>query len=431
MGTADGSRDGVALRQALWLMLDRGGRLLIAFGISVWVARRLDPGVFGTLSYASATVGVLAFLSTLGLEAVVVKMLAEEPGRRDEILASAIAARAAGGALLVLAASAASAVLHPGQPTLQLITALIAFATLFQCGEVAEYWLRQCGRVQPAVAARLLLLLAGALARLWALRATQPLVLLAAIQAIEAMLIAIALLGLLARQDAGTLGRPRRARMAAMLRQASPLLISAIAVSLYARVGTLILGAVHGTAAVGHYGVAVLLSEATHALPVAVMGAFAPVLLRIPLDDGAGFERRWHGVLRRLVLAGVAVAVLVTLAAVPVVRLLFGDGYAAAGPVLAIHVWSALFVFVSAGSEPWFLRHGYLRYYPLKTLLGAITSVVLNLLLVPPLGAAGAALATVASYSVSAYWSNALLAQTRPLFRRQTAALALLPRYSG
>jgi PST family polysaccharide transporter len=427
MRTAEKRTRSPLATQAAWLMFDRFSRMGIAFAVSIVVARQLDPALYGSLSYANATVGTLSFLTTLGLEAIVVRMLAQQPDARAEILASAIVLRATGALVLTVLAPAVAYVLKPGQPVIAVLAALVAAATLFQSVEVVEYWLRQQATVQGAVLGRQLTLLGGAVLRIAALRSANPLVMIAAVALAEAVAMALVLL-LLYSRSAGAPLRASGRRMKAMFSQAIPLLVAAVAVAIYVRIGVLILGTISGTAQVGLFSVATLITEATHAVPFAIMAVYAPSLLQ---RTGADFEARWRRALRRVVLLGLALSAGVCVAALWLMPLLFGPAYAAAGSVLTILVWSAPFVFVSIASEAWFLKHDRLSYYPAKTALGALSSIGLNLALVPALGAHGAAIATVVSYSVSAYWSNALFPGTRELFRRQSAALLPWPRYSS
>lgn len=412
----------------LWLILDRGLRLAIAFAVSVWVAKRLEPAVFGVLSYANATVGVLSFLATLGIEAVVVRMLVEEPERRMEILSSAMLMRFLGGASTIAVSYVVVWLLQPDKPIFLLITPLIATASMFQAAEVVEYWLRQRLLSHWMVIVRQAVLLLGAGARLLALTTDRPLVFLALIQALEGLLIALALLTVYQRLGGQERSwQPRLDRVRMIFRQSLPLLISAISVALYARVGVLFLGHYHSTNDVGIYTIAALISEATHALPFAIMASYAPILLAIRKSDPENFDPKVYQCIRFVAGLGLVVALLFTLTADWVVPFLFGAKYAAGGVILMIHVWSAVFVFVSTASEPWFMGHGNQVYFIPKTLLGAVTNVLLNLWLVPDYGAKGVAIATVISYSVSAYFANAIFPKTRPLFRWQTKALCLMP----
>jgi PST family polysaccharide transporter len=51
-----------------------------------------------------------------------------------------------------------------------------------------------------------------------------------------------------------------------------------------------------------------------------------------------------------------------------------------------------------------------------RTVLGAIANVVLNIWLIPTYGAVGAAIATVISYAIAAFFADFLQKETRKIF---------------
>ena len=108
------------------------------------------------------------------------------------------------------------------------------------------------------------------------------------------------------------------------------------------------------------------------------------------------------------------------------INLLYGYEYREAGSILAIHIWSALFVFTGVGTSAWFIAEGLTYLSFRKTLLGAITNVILNLFLIPTYSGNGAAVATVISYSIAAFFSNAFSKQTRGLFYIQLKSFLLI-----
>lgn len=408
----------------IWLLADRAVRLAFAFVVGVWLARRLGPETYGALSWAQSTVGMVGFLATLGLESIVIRQLVDEPDLQEEILAAAWLLRSIGGLLAVATATAVAAA-GSGEADLMLVTSLIAMATVFQSFDVIDTWIRQRLHVPLAVVGRCCGLAFGVGGRVLAIGSAHPLSALGAAIAVEAMLVAIGLMWAY-RQAGGSLQRwrPRLARMRTLLIDARALLLAGFAVSLYVRFGSVWLAAQNGSTAVGLLGVATAVSEALHAVPIAVMSIYGPQLLARRHEGG--LERLaidTARVLAGLTTAGLVLALLLTLTARPLLTVVFGPAYSAASTVLAIHVWSAVFVFVSAGSEPWMMGHGLQHYYLPKTLVAAVTCIGLNIVLIPIFGASGAAWAVLGSYSASAYWSNALFRRTRPLFMLQTQAL--------
>ncbi|MDD2663767.1 MAG: oligosaccharide flippase family protein [Dechloromonas sp.] len=397
--------------------------MFIAFFTGIIVARQLAPELYGMLSFANALVGVLSFLNFAAIEAIVVLALVREPEQREEILGSALILRLLGGILTVTAVVAILPFLEEQPPLVAIIAPIIATATLFTSMEVGEYWLRQILASKYGVIARQSALLLGGGGRIWATGSDSPLLQLAVITALEAMLVAACLAIALKRLDAApwrwrvVWGRCRQ-----LLNCALPLLMAAAAVGIYVRAGAIILGHWHGAQMVGLFSVATIMVEATHALPIAIMASVTPILL-IHRDNAEGqFLHHFSRWLRWLTWLGIAVCALLFLAAPPLMSLLFGARYDGSIAIFELLIWSALFVFISVVSEVWIVRHNLQRYQLPKTLLAAAASIVLNLSLTPSLGAKGTAIATLVAYSVSALWANALFRSTRPLFRLQLRA---------
>jgi PST family polysaccharide transporter len=99
--------------------------------------------------------------------------------------------------------------------------------------------------------------------------------------------------------------------------------------------------------------------------------------------------------------------------------MMFGSGYAEAGPILAVHIWTSLFVFMGVATSTWFIAEGLNNVSLGKTLLGAILNVILNFLLIPKYAGLGAAIATIISQAVAAFLSNAVDRRTQKIFKLQ------------
>ena len=159
-----------------------------------------------------------------------------------------------------------------------------------------------------------------------------------------------------------------------------------------ARIDFLLLSALATPTVVGHYGAAYRLLEATLFISAALQGAFAAMYTY--LDDRSDptirtvFQRSIKLSLALLVPSGITLVVLAS----PLLKLLFGESFTQAeaalrllGPtvvVLGIVLLST--TLISSRLDP--------RSLALYFGLALVVNVALNLLLIPPLGAAGAAL---------------------------------------
>jgi polysaccharide transporter, PST family len=409
-----------------WLIVDRAVRLSVGFVVAIFVTRQLGPETYGAYSYAQASVSVLSFLGLMSIEAIVMRMLVDDPDQHEEILSSAMMLRLLGGAATVLASIMMTQIMGM-EWELSLVIPLIAAVSLFQAAEVVEYWLRRKLASRAAVVARVVALCVGAVLRLVAAGLPQPLFALAAAALLESALVATLLLAALRRNDPSALVfRPSRPRMAAILRESSPMLLSAIAIAFYVRFGFIVLGNVAGHAQVAQLAVATIVADALHALPVAIAASYGPILLAKRAQAPENFHQELMRMLRVFVLGGALVATLVSLSAPWLMRSVFGNAYAESGDILAVLVWSNVFVYMSIASEFWFVGHAKQRYLLPKTMLAAACFLVLALILIPRYGATGAAVSTILTYFVSDFLSNLLFRDTRPLFYSQLRALLLL-----
>jgi PST family polysaccharide transporter len=106
-----------------------------------------------------------------------------------------------------------------------------------------------------------------------------------------------------------------------------------------------------------------------------------------------------------------------------VIHQLYSSVYSGAAPVLAVHIWASVFVFLGVAQSPWDLSKDLMSLSLYRTLCGAVLNIVMNLYLIPKYSAMGAAIATVVSYAIASVFANAFSAKTRPVFYMQMRSL--------
>jgi polysaccharide transporter, PST family len=409
-----------------WRLAERSLRLGIVFAVTLWVARVLGPGQFGLFGYAQSLVAILGFLGTLGLEGVAVRELARRPEQRATILGSALTLRLTGGLLLIAVAAIAASSMRPSLPVP--LVALLAGASLLQATEVLDYWVQHEMGARYSAPAKLLALSGGVGLRLWAVGTASPVAALAAAVLAESALTGIAIAWAHVRVGGRLRAlRPDVRELRLLVAESWPLLGASIAVAVYARADVLLLGHFCSRVEIGRYAVAAAISEAFYFVPVGVMMCYAPILAAQRTGQPQRTSTEQVQVLFWLSRSGAVLAAAVTLVAGWLLPAALGGSYVESVRMLRIHVWSTLFVFVSVASEPWIVNRHLQHLYLRKASIAAAVNIALNLALIPRWGGVGAALATLASYSVSAFWTNALWPETRALFSLQARALLFCP----
>jgi PST family polysaccharide transporter len=200
-------------------------------------------------------------------------------------------------------------------------------------------------------------------------------------------------------------------------------MVNSAAIVASVRVDQMLVTTLRGPTENGVYAAAQRLTEVIYFLPVAVMTAANPILLRWHARDPVEYRRRLTRVFRVLGLVGLAVAITVSVAAQPLALLLFGSGFHASGPVLAILVWACPALFLGVAQTNWFIAEGRQRGLMVRSVVAAIVGLALNAWLVPAMGARGAAIAMAVSQTVAHWGLNALSPSTRGVFVLQCRAL--------
>ena len=196
-----------------------------------------------------------------------------------------------------------------------------------------------------------------------------------------------------------------------------------MAVMVYMKIDQIMLGQMSGDEAVGIYSAAVRISEVWYFIPLVIVASVFPAILEAKKRNEAHYYARLQQLYDLMVLLSISVALPMSFLATPIVKLLFGEAYAPAGSVLAIHIWASVFVFLGVASSKWFLAENRQVLSLQRTVLGALANILLNAWLIPLYGTVGAAIATVVSYAIAAYFSDCLQAETRKAFLMKSSSL--------
>lgn len=411
-----------------WLFSEKIFQLIAGLFIGVWLARYLRPDQFGTLSYAIAFVALVSPIAGLGLDGIVVRDLVRASSDKESLLGTAFGLKLAGGIAGLAISVALILLLRPGDDLALWLVGILATGLVFQAFDVIRFWFESRVQSKYVVYARNVAFCAIAAVKVGLILAEAPLIAFAWAGALE--IIASAIGFSVAYKVTGHRIRSwrwDRGLAEKLIRESWPLLLSGFAVLTYMKIDIVMLGSMIGDRSVGIYSAATRLSEVWYFIPLAIVSSVSPSIVEAKkTGEGLYYER--IGKLFRL-MAGISygIAIFMTMFSDFLVLTLFGPAYLEAGVVLSIHIWASVFVFLGVARGPWILNEGLMKLSLYSAILGATINILLNVLLIPRLGPAGAAIATLLSYSFSAFFFNALLRTTRRIFSMQLCALLFIP----
>src|SRR3569833_387099 len=182
-----------------------------------------------------------------------------------------------------------------------------------------------------------------------------------------------------------------------------PLIISGVMISLFTRIDQVMLQNMSGLKEAGAYATVSSLSEAWNFVPMVIVTSLFPAILNARRDDAERYQKRVQNMYDLMVYLSLPVALVITFAS-PMIYKLYKPEYAYAAPVLSVHIWSGIFVFLGVASGQILITENFNKLTFIRTGFGAIVNIVLNLILIPKMGMMGCAIATLAAYAGSTFF---------------------------
>lgn len=411
------------LNNAGWLTFSYASRLVLGFFLGAWLTRSLGVASSGLLGTVVSAGVILGFVAEFGLRQVLVKELAARPEERDVIFGTGVRLLALSGAGAYALGSVVLLVLA-GREGL-LFGAILLSPLLFNAHvALLSRWdaIHESRRgAKLAIVANLVssAAKAGCILGGWGMIGASVAI------AGESVLIGLLALSLGWRAGWGPAGRnwdPGVARRIA--EQAWPHFLSHSGTLLLMRLDQMMLFAISGAEEAGVYAAATRLSELVYAVGPIVMMVSLPRLAAAFETNRAGYRQMSQLLFGVMSCLGLAVAVGCWTCGGWAVRVLYGEAFAGAAPVLWIHCLSALPYLHGQLCTIILVSSGQARFGAWAAYGGLAVNVLLNLWLVPLHGAQGAAWATAASYGAAWLLGMFLMAPVRWLAWQQLRSLA-------
>jgi len=418
-------------KNTLWLMLGRMGGLVLALLISIWTARYLGPAQFGQLSFAYNFAILFAALAPLGIGRILDRDLVRNEFDKKELVSTGFFLVLIGASIAygVMALVVTSRGYDSTSVALVLIMGLIAF--LHVNIVLIAYFLSQV-KAKPLSIANLSALVVSNIIKVLFILNDAPLIYFAWGFVFDWLLTLPIFLAVLRNTDGFPSYRYFSLSTAQyLLKQSWPYILTGMMISLYMKIDTVMIKEMLGDYAAGQYSAASRLSEGVYFIPLTVVASLYPAIVNAKKNDQHMYINRLSNLYSMLFFAAITISIGVSIATPFIINFLYGPAYAEAIPVLIVHIWACIFVFIGISSGRWLLTENLQSISMVNTFIGAVTNILLNLVFIPKFGIIGAAWASVISYAVSGYLCFALWPKTRTNFVLMTKSFMRLPNLSN
>ena len=387
-----------------WLMFGKILSMIIAF----MIARHLKAANFGDLSFADAFTTIVAAVAALGLDSFIIREIIVEPEKRDEILGTSLLLRLGVSILLIPITIGIYLFFHhyaeqPGA-SLTWIIVILSFGSLFKSFNIIDSYFQSQVASKYVVQVQNVCVILSAVVKMLLVFFNMPLIYFAISLTFDSLILAGGLVYMFHKKGL-SLSKFTFSRNRAMglLKKSFPLILSAVMVSIYMKIDTVMLKS-EGSIEVGIYNAAAKISEAWFFIPMAIVTSVFPAIIHARKTDLPRYNKRLGNLYDLLVYISLPAAVFISFFGSDIIHILYGNTFDGAGPMLSIHIWSGIFVFLGMASSQYLLAEVYTMISFQRTATGAVANILLNLWLIPLYGGVGASIATLIACFISTFY---------------------------
>jgi len=390
-------------RNAAVLLISQVFSYLLTFVYMALIARHLGAGGFGILSFALAFTAMFSILVDLGLQQLAVREVARDNSLAAKYLANMTTMRLIlGVATFGLIALTVNLLHYPPQTTtcVYLIGASVIFMALpqmfyaiFQAFERMEY--QSIGQALNAG-----LMLIGVFL---GLKAGLNVVGIAWLYFSISFITLVYSYVIFRLKFSGSIPWSYRKIEAdwfflkETLKEAWPFGLTAVFISIYYWISSVMLSSMKGDEAVGWYNAAFKLVMVIPFIIIAYFTSVFPTMSRLYISSKDSLKYVYEKSLKYLVIIALPIGVGTTLLANSIVTFIFGGEYGNSVVALQIVVWATVFIFASASFVQLFNSINRQMLVTIIVAGCALLNIVLNLILIPRYSYIGASIATTAT----------------------------------
>tara|TARA_R110000764_G_scaffold230119_1_gene321233 strand:- start:737 stop:2068 length:1332 start_codon:yes stop_codon:yes gene_type:complete len=414
-----------------WLLLQRILRIFSGLFIGIWVTRFLGPNQFGILSYAQSFVALFAAFSSLGLNRLLTRELVRNPDQEYIILGTSLVLQTLGSIILTFFLIIGLLFIEHDPLTTQIII-LLAIPTFLQSFGIIDnlYQSKVQGRYSAIV--NIITIIISATIKVALIYFETSLIYFVYALILDSVILAMGfVISYKKWYDTIFSWQFSLLKAKTLLKDSWPMIMSGIIVTVYMKVDQIMIHEFLNADQVGLYAAAARLSEAWSFIPTILTTSLFPAIVNAKKNNEKLYYNRIQKLYDLMVYISLAIAIPISFISNWAVVFLYGTSFAESAPVLTLHIWGSIFIFLGVARGGWILNENLQRYSIYYLGAGMIANVVLNIFLIPSQGIVGAALATVIAQSISVLFAPLLFKKTRLSFYMMIKSLLFISLFNN
>lgn len=392
------------LKNASWIIACKVIQALISLLIGTLTARFLGPSNFGLINYAASLVAFVLPIMQLGLRSIMVHEFVNRPTEEGKILGTSLGMCLISAVACIIGVTSFAMIANRGEKITIIVCFLYSLCLIFQAIEMAEYWFQAKLLSKYSSIAILIAYVIVSLFRTFLLVAGKDIYWFTVAYVIDYCVIGVLLLFFYKKKGGERLSFSFELAKA-MLNKSRFYIVSTMMTTIFQQTDKIMLKLMLNEAQTGFYSVAITVTGMSSFIFIAVIDSVRPTILENKKEQSEHYERNLSLLYSVITYMSLLQSIAFTLLASPIVNILYGADYAPSIPLLRITVWYVTFSYFGMIRNIWILAEQKQKYLWIINLSGALMNVALNAVLIPLIGASGAAVASL----VTQFFTNVIV----------------------
>lgn len=379
---------------AMWLIGGKIIQMLLSLVVGVITARYLGPSNYGLINYGAAWVAFFTALSNLGINSVIVKEFVDHPDEQGKTIGSALLMRFISSVLSAITIICIVSILDSDSVLTITVVALCSIGLIFNIFETLNYWFQAQYKSKIVAIATLIAYIATSVYKIVLLVLNKDVRWFAFASSVDYIVIAIILLVVYKRYNGERFSFSAQ-KSKSILKSSYHYILSSMMVAIYGHTDRLMLKQMVGDNEVAYYSTAASVCSMWVFVLAAIIDSMYPTILRLYSSDKEEYLRKNRQLYAIVFYVTCFVSLMFLLLGDWVIRILYGDEFSSASLSLKIITWYTAFSYLGVARNAWIVSEGKQAYLKYLYTIAAFLNVLLNFILIPHMGAAGAAIASL------------------------------------
>lgn len=405
-------RGNLFVYNTIWNIGGKVFQMGLSLIVGMLTARYLGPSNYGVIGYTASYVSFFSVFCQLGFTSIAVKELLENKETEGEVLGTSIFLRVCTSIISTIAITCLVYIMDKGDKVIVWVAFLQSLSLMFQSFDMLHYWYQSRMETQVSVKIQTLAYLIMSAYKITILALGKNVEWFAFSTAFEAAVVAAFLY--MAYRKSGTQKLSFSLEYGKkMFKQSYHFILSGLMVTIYSEMDKIMLEQMLSSEAVGFYIAANKISSLWSFVLLALINSAEPLIIATRAKNKDQYIKKNKQLYAAVIWIGIAAGLAITLLGKWIILFMYGETYLPSTSSLRISAWYTMFAMLGTARGVWVVCENKSKYVKYYLGAGAVVNLILNYLLIPPYGPAGAAAATLITQIFTAVFAPALFKETR------------------